>query len=253
MGWRIPWSLCPTNGVLQGLIIGLVVCQVWSIEVSTSSEVEAVNGSIATLSCSFRTSTHVSKLVSVDWSYRPQSGGPVHSFFYYSGIAHVPEQGQFKGRVRWIGNPSRGDASIQLLNASLTDNGTYTCSVKNPPDVHGAPSQLYLAVVPKPLAVRFTDVAVLMGLVLLPSIIIAPILLARMWCYCKPCGVQRPTPASSPIEIKERQAAIGQYPPVKEKHVSCCELYCQDSDFEDEFYIHNESSQGGGTVAETEC
>lgn len=49
----------------------------------------------------------------------------------------------------WAGSPSRGEASIQLLNTSLTDNGTYTCAVRNPPDVHGHPAQTVLTVTPQ--------------------------------------------------------------------------------------------------------
>lgn len=63
--------------------------------------------------------------------------------------AYLPEEDYFEGRVKWVGSPSRGDASLQLLNASLTDNGTYTCAVRNPPDVHGNPAQTVLTVTPK--------------------------------------------------------------------------------------------------------
>lgn len=30
----------------------------------------------------------------------------------------------------------RGDASISISNPTLKDNGTFSCAVKNPPDVH---------------------------------------------------------------------------------------------------------------------
>lgn len=59
-------------------------------------------------------------------------------------------EGQFSGRIQWQGTPARGDASISLINATLNDNGTYTCSVRNPPDVHGSPSShTVLAVTPQ--------------------------------------------------------------------------------------------------------
>ncbi|KAJ8256533.1 hypothetical protein COCON_G00186850 [Conger conger] len=253
MGWRIPWGLYRNNAVFQYLIIGLAACQVCAMEVRTSSEVEAVNGSAATLSCTFTSSSSVTSLVSVDWSYKPQSGGPSQSVFYFYSTPHPPPQGQFKGRIRWVGNPSRGDCSILLLNATFTDNGTYTCSVKNPPDVHGAPSQVRLSVVPKKVTVRFNDVAVLMGLVLLPTVIIVPILLGRMWCHGKPCGVKRSKPACSPIEVKEHEANVYQNPPSKQKGhcVVCCELYFQDSDCEEDLYLHDEKQRGDETVAET--
>ncbi len=69
--------------------------------------------------------------------------------FHFLSQAYLPEEDYFKGRVKWVGSPSRSDASIQLLNATLTDNGTYSCAVHNPPDVHGQPAQTVLMVTPK--------------------------------------------------------------------------------------------------------
>lgn len=71
-------------------------------------------------------------------------------FFHFSSRAFPPQQGQFAGRIGWLGAPARGDASISLANSTLQDNGTYTCSVRNPPDVHGSPtSHTVLTVSPK--------------------------------------------------------------------------------------------------------
>lgn len=71
-------------------------------------------------------------------------------FFHFSSRAFPPLEGQFAGRIRWQGSPARGEASIALINATLQDNGTFTCSVRNPPDVHGSPnSHTVLTVTPK--------------------------------------------------------------------------------------------------------
>ena len=53
----------------------------------------------------------------------------------------------FKDRLQFIGDLNKKDASIQLLNARFSDNGTYFCDVKNPPDVAGAPGRTELRVV----------------------------------------------------------------------------------------------------------
>lgn len=75
---------------------------------------------------------------------------PPLQFFHFSSRAFPPNDGQFTGRIRWQGSPARGEASISLINATLNDNGTYTCSVRNPPDVHGSPtSHTVLTVTPK--------------------------------------------------------------------------------------------------------
>lgn len=71
-------------------------------------------------------------------------------FFHFALKAFLPAEGQFNGRIRWQGSPARGEASLVLINATLSDNGTYTCSVRNPPDVHGSPmSHTVLTVTPK--------------------------------------------------------------------------------------------------------
>uniref|UniRef100_A0A8C6TM97 Ig-like domain-containing protein n=1 Tax=Neogobius melanostomus TaxID=47308 RepID=A0A8C6TM97_9GOBI len=113
---------------------GLLVVFFLSITVNTPAELHASKGDT----------------MSVDWSYRPQTGGPPQTFFHFSSRAFPPTAGQFNGRIKWQGSPARDDASISLINATLNDNGTYTCSVRNPPDVHGAPtSHSVLTVTPK--------------------------------------------------------------------------------------------------------
>lgn len=58
-----------------------------------------------------------------------------------------PMSGHFKDRVVWDGNPERYDASIILWKLQFDDNGTYTCQVKNPPDVDGLIGEIRLSVV----------------------------------------------------------------------------------------------------------
>ena len=55
--------------------------------------------------------------------------------------------GRFKDRVVWDGNPERYDVSIILWKLQFDDNGTYTCQVKNPPDVDGLVGEIRLSVV----------------------------------------------------------------------------------------------------------
>lgn len=83
--------------------------------------------------------------------------------FHFSLKPHLPSDGHFKGRVKWLGNPSRNDATIQLLNATLNDNGTYRCAVHNPPDVFGAPTDTVLTVTPKSEAIIINKRIVLMN------------------------------------------------------------------------------------------
>lgn len=54
--------------------------------------------------------------------------------------------GKFKDRISWIGNVAKGDASIAIESPSMSDNGTFICSVKNPPDVYHNIPQTMLVV-----------------------------------------------------------------------------------------------------------
>ncbi|KAK1786207.1 hypothetical protein P4O66_017913 [Electrophorus voltai] len=195
---------------------------VYSIKVSALQDVSAVNGQVITLSCSFSSTSQTTSLISVDWSFRPQSGGPAQSIFHFMSVEYPPEDKQFKGRVRWMGRLESGDASIQLLNASLSDNGTYTCAVRNPPDVHGLPAQTLLTVTPKRTGMHFSDVAVLLFFVLLPSGLIGFVLLARILC---PCCPEKNSHLSqhSPIEVAHGEMHFQKQrkPPV------CYECYYQ--------------------------
>lgn len=51
--------------------------------------------------------------------------------------------------MEWVGNPHRKDGSIVIHNLDYTDNGTFTCDVKNPPDIVGKSSQVTLYVLEK--------------------------------------------------------------------------------------------------------
>nr|XP_015193442.1 PREDICTED: myelin protein zero-like protein 2 isoform X4 [Lepisosteus oculatus] len=50
-----------------------------AIQVSAPPEVVGVKGREVTLKCTFWSSIHGTKLLSVDWSFRPESGGPSQS------------------------------------------------------------------------------------------------------------------------------------------------------------------------------
>lgn len=224
------------NVVLLLYLLGLFAPSlVSSITVSTPAELHGSKGDTVALACTFAsTSTPTSKMT-VDWSYRPQTGGPPLTFFHFSSRAFPPMNGQFTNRIQWQGIPARGDASISLLNATLSDNGTYTCSVRNPPDVHGSPnSHTVLTVTPKAPSIRFSDVAVLLAFILLPSAIITLVLIGRMLC---PKKQQNQSKAyRSPIEVTEGEE-YGIHPPgANEKKPTCCALYLMDTDDDESYY-----------------
>ncbi|KAJ8372718.1 hypothetical protein AAFF_G00277870 [Aldrovandia affinis] len=238
------------------LVLSLVLTPVCPMEVSTPEEVRASRGRSVTLKCSFWSKVRGTSGLSVDWSFRRGSSSGSRTFFHFSSVPYPPRQEPFRGRVLWLGNPQYGDVSIQLLNTSLNDNGTYTCAVRNPPDVHGTPAHIQLTVTPEELTRRFSDVAVLLALVLLPSAVAVAILLVRLCCCSRRRGkppVRRLLPSVSLTEGEEpgnRKKPCNRKPTVREQMVMCCELYLQDPDY-DEFYLHNRPQ--AEAVAETQC
>ncbi|NXV64087.1 MPZL3 protein, partial [Molothrus ater] len=92
-------------------------------------------GEQALLKCSFRSSSPITESLLVDWTYRPLTGGQMETIFHYRSVPHPTTGGRFKDRIIWVGNVANGDASIAIQSPELSDNGTFICSVKNPPDV----------------------------------------------------------------------------------------------------------------------
>lgn len=73
------------------------------------------------------------------------SAFPSLQIFHYRSVPHPTTAGRFKDRIIWVGNVANGDASIAIESPELSDNGTFICSVKNPPDVyHNIPQTVLL-------------------------------------------------------------------------------------------------------------
>ncbi|XP_054651315.1 myelin protein zero-like protein 3 isoform X1 [Dunckerocampus dactyliophorus] len=223
-----------------------------SITVSSPAELHASAGDPVTLSCTFSSTSRPTSKMIIDWSYRPQTGGPPETFFHFSSRAFLPGEGQFSGRIQWRGSPARGEASISLINSTLNDNGTYTCSVRNPPDVHGSPnSHTVLTVTPKAPSVRFSDAAVLLFLVLIPSTLLALILIGRM-LYPKRQRSQSKGYRSA-IEVTEGEEY--DIEPVGGKALggTCCDLCLTDSESEYEYNDMKKDTPVHEGFAESQC
>lgn len=126
-----------------------------AVEIYTSRVLEAVNGTDVRLKCTFSSFAPVGDALTVTWNFRPRDGGPEQFVFYYHVDPFKPMRGRFKDRVAWDGNLQRYDVSIILWKLQFDDNGTYTCQVKNPPDVDGLIGEIRLSVVQ---TVRFSEI-----------------------------------------------------------------------------------------------
>ncbi|KAM4690943.1 myelin protein P0 [Rhinophrynus dorsalis] len=132
------------------LFSALVLSPTLAIEVYTDREVHGTVGSKVTLSCTFWSSEWISDDISVSWHYQPDNSRDTYSIFHYAkGQPYIDDSGVFKDRIEWVGYPKSKDGSIVLHNLEYTDNGTFTCDVKNPPDVVGKSSYVHLLVYEK--------------------------------------------------------------------------------------------------------
>ncbi|XP_037697549.1 myelin protein zero-like protein 2 [Choloepus didactylus] len=132
------------------LLLGVQLTALWpiaAVEIYTSHVLQAVNGTDVRLKCTFSSFAPVGNALTVTWNFRPQNGGPEQFVYYYHMEPFKPMSGRFKDRVVWDGNPERYDVSIILWKLQFDDNGTYTCHVKNPPDVDGLIGEIRLSVV----------------------------------------------------------------------------------------------------------
>uniref|UniRef100_A0A671T1K6 Ig-like domain-containing protein n=1 Tax=Sinocyclocheilus anshuiensis TaxID=1608454 RepID=A0A671T1K6_9TELE len=112
------------------------------IRVFTAGDVKAVNGTDVRLKCTFQSSAAIrATSVTVSWSFRPL--GPGHE----DRRPFAPLEGRFRKKVEWAGDISGRDASVVLRRVPFSFNGTFSCQVKNPPDVHGNVGVVCLQVV----------------------------------------------------------------------------------------------------------
>ncbi|KAL6098334.1 mpzl1 [Pungitius sinensis] len=151
------WSniICP-----RGLLTGFTLCVIlgtspsWAIDIYADPEVMIQNGTRGILRCTFKSSEVVSRKTSTTWSF--QSSQPDNEFskapntiFHFLDGEGFPGHADFKDRVQFVGDINKRDMSIELNPAQFSDNGTFFCDVKNPPDVTGTAARTELRVVVK--------------------------------------------------------------------------------------------------------
>ncbi|KAJ8361373.1 hypothetical protein SKAU_G00178980 [Synaphobranchus kaupii] len=122
-----------------------------AIDVFTPPEVMVENGTTGVLKCTFKSREVISSGASVSWTFLAEGSdaSPVTIFHYSAGWPYRSSTPQFKERVEWIGDLNEKDASIKLTKMQFSDNGTYACDVKNPPDIEVMPAHTQLRVVMK--------------------------------------------------------------------------------------------------------
>ncbi|XP_068096972.1 myelin protein zero-like protein 3 [Hyperolius riggenbachi] len=191
------------TAVWRLLVLLMGIDDVLSIDIRMDKASYGIVGQSVKLWCSFSSIDPVSKDVTVDWRYRPLGGGAFFTIMHYQSIAYPITSGPFKDRITWEGNVARGDASIRLEDLRLTDNGTLSCAVRNPPDVHGNVPEMKLTVTLESISFKFNTAILLSAFVLIPSALISVILLLRMKRAIKRDRAKSRKLKKSPIEASQ--------------------------------------------------
>ncbi|KAM4046406.1 myelin protein zero-like protein 1 [Anomaloglossus baeobatrachus] len=122
-----------------------------ALEVYAPNELFVENGTYARLPCTFKSTEVTSVTTSITWTYIEEgstaAGGVI--FYFISGKEFQGGLARFKDRVTWAGDINNKDVSIRIDKITFKDNGTYSCSVMNPPDILNSPKQIKLRVVEK--------------------------------------------------------------------------------------------------------
>ncbi|XP_048368066.1 myelin protein zero-like protein 3 [Sphaerodactylus townsendi] len=156
------------------------VSRVRALEVQAEGRVRAFVGEAVVLRCWFRSSSPLTEKLTIDWTYRALAGGALEPIFHYQSRAYPAREGTFRDRVSWAGDVAKRDASIVISDPRMEDNGTFTCSVKNPPDVHHSLPQVVLTVTQRGSSSQLSSAGLLSLLVFLPSAVVVAALLVRM-------------------------------------------------------------------------
>ncbi|XP_072284337.1 myelin protein P0 isoform X1 [Pyxicephalus adspersus] len=173
----------PCRLLALAAIFTLTLSPTLAIEVYTDREIHGTVGSRVHLSCTFWSSEWISDDISVSWHYQPDNSRDTYSIFHYAkGEASIDDTGIFKDRIEWVGYPRGKDGSIVIHDLEYSDNGTFTCDVKNPPDVVGKSSYVHLLVYDKQPVRAGMVLGIIIGAALLLVIIVA--LLAYLIRYC---------------------------------------------------------------------
>lgn len=89
---------------------------------NTPAELHASKGDTATLSCTFSSTTTPTSKMTIDWSYRPQTGGPPQTVSIHSSVLYENKAALFSA----AGKTSRRCFNWHWINLSLPIHWLYT-------------------------------------------------------------------------------------------------------------------------------
>ncbi|XP_029429023.1 myelin protein zero-like protein 3 [Rhinatrema bivittatum] len=225
--WRLLILLCGFSGVS-------------CMEIQADSRVYGIEGQHVKLRCNFWSSLPISGQLTVDWTYRPEQGGPIQNIFHYQSTEAYPIlSGIFGNRITWEGKVDSNDASIIIKDLTLNDNGTFICTVKNPPDVQGNLPLTVLTVTKQAVSFQLTTATLLSIVVFAPSALVVLLLLLRMQRKRKRSSKKYSIEVINEANWKKKKRTC------KERTYDCCVRCIEDSDEE---YENFEKSASNMTI-----
>ncbi|XP_069800588.1 myelin protein zero-like protein 1 isoform X2 [Dendropsophus ebraccatus] len=146
-----PVSRCGLCLLVAAAVALCTVHYAAALEVYAPNELFVENGTFAKLPCTFKSSEVTGSTTSITWMYTEEgsSSSGIVIFHYINGKKFPAQEPRFKDRVTWVGDINSRDVSIKIDKITFKDNGTYSCSVLNPPDIMSTPKQIKLRVVEK--------------------------------------------------------------------------------------------------------
>uniref|UniRef100_A0A8D0XSK8 Ig-like domain-containing protein n=1 Tax=Sus scrofa TaxID=9823 RepID=A0A8D0XSK8_PIG len=207
---------------------------VFSLEIKADAHVQGYVGESIKLKCTFKSSSSITDKLTIDWTYRPPSSSRTESIFHYQSFQYPTTSGTFRDRISWVGDVYKGDASISIKNPTIKDNGTFSCAVKNPPDVHHNIPVTELTVTERGFGTMLSSVALLSILVFIPSAVVVVLLLVRM--ARKSAGLKKRSKSGykkSSIEVSDDTDQEEENNCMMKLCVRCAE--CLDSDYEETY------------------
>ncbi|KAM4828251.1 myelin protein zero-like protein 3 isoform 1-T1 [Thomomys bottae] len=220
---------------LTGVLLLHGMCAVLSLEINADAHVRGYVGEKIKLKCTFKSSSDVTDKLTIDWTYRPPSSSRTESIFHYQSFQYPTTAGTFRDRISWAGNVYKGDASISISSPTLKDNGTFSCAVKNPPDVHHNIPQTELTITERGFGTMLSSVALLSILVFIPSAVVVVLLLVRM--SRRAAGMKKRSKSGykkkSSIEVSDDTDQDEENECMARLCVRCAE--CLDSDYEETY------------------
>uniref|UniRef100_A0A8D0BWW4 Myelin protein P0 n=1 Tax=Salvator merianae TaxID=96440 RepID=A0A8D0BWW4_SALMN len=214
-----PAGLGREKGLLLTVLVStMVLTPALAIHVYTDREVHGTVDSKVTLSCSFWSKEWISDDISITWHFQPESMRESVSIFHYAkGQPYIDNVGTFKDRIEWIGDPHWKDASIVIHDLEFSDNGTFTCDVKNPPDIVGKSSQVTLYVFENVPTRYGVVLGAVIGGVLLVTLVVLVIAYLIRYCWLRrQATLQRRLSAmeKGKLRLGKDSSKRGRQPPV---------------------------------------